>query len=1302
MKLLPISDLLVQKPRPQGTLSLIDVFWKNPREMVETYIVTDTLRHHLSAILEMVATGRGQGFWVQAEYGAGKTHFLAVLAALLANHQDGLWDLVKDAEINRYQTRLQDVRLFPVVVSLRGQTQGDRIQKRSLLDVILEGVEAALQKAELTGRVRVTAEEDYLDWLERRGSSTIRQDIETLARKQLGRTVDELRRDGDVEELARLIAAYCQTNEIDLRVAASVKERLAHVYRQITGMKGQRYTGLLVVIDEYEGWEKSRSDTERVQDEDTLETLGYLLPRDLGQNVYTVVGSQSAVPAKLMGAEAGSRFIPVPLLSTQNERDYDIIVSRRVRALREDRTPEIHEYYRYCQEQFDFARSLSEEEFADTFPFQPRCFEVVRHFTAEGLPTARAGISIFWEAVNHPELLKRETLIRVADLLVSQDLQDCLATPMYKDAYNAYRAACETLPTLDLDETDRPLAQAVLNTLFMWHLAYAKNPRPMSTKDLAQATLATSDWAKAEDAVLYVLGQLQMLPQIKVENQEARFDAQTVFDVWKLFEQYRQKAEKDAYSLSAQWTESLFFTTKEHGANGVFATFSRDQEFPFRLEHRNLEYAGNVIIASRWREEWGYGLPKTDTHFRIVILTSEAAQSVRAQDLHDPRVAVVYPGALTDAARQAAARYSAWRKLGEDFAEGKRIGKEAEAVRQWLLERKGGFLKDLIDTQRTVYMAGQIVTRDELGLSAREAFGQTSNDRSFSVIAEALLSSAYAQIPIEWGKLRGTLRAQETGRVFNGYFDKTPGSSERAATQNFGVALGLSHPEKPGAFAPQQAKALELIGAMLSEGEGQTQVWKVYEKLAAPPYGLPYPVIQLYLLAFVRARGKVELTLRPDHKLKTRTGQAWQRDRLTNITVVDLEYKAGLEKAFHELVEGVGPIWNDAEIYAREVADVHQATDPGETEHQAKTLDHALTELAVAIGNTRRQLEVLERNFGAKLPQATTQALDRLSDIAGAAGAGYATFHERATATYRTPDDLREDKRTLSRLSDLAARAVDINDVRDYLADVKLRPGDTQLDWNRRSILTRLTLDNLAAQPNQWDSLKDEFERFRKEYLYNYKAHHRDTNLEMQRLKDKLADAPRQLRALELLDGIRDVGAPMSQDIKARLDAAQAKLRICPVAMNDLTLEASPVCEQCKLPLTENAPTAEVEGISADLGRSLKEQQRWLASEAIRRILEKSKEPEIGKFLQVIQAANLASLVDVMNEDLATYIKVLLAEENTAVGEFSVQRLVHDYPALDEADVPKAVKHFEDMLRQAFAEARQANPGKKTVRLTLR
>lgn len=1306
----PLSELIVQKPRPETTLSLVPAVRDQAAEMVESYVFTETIRHYFAEILETVARGQGQGFWVQAEYGAGKTHFLAALASLLANHHGAAWDLIQDPEIGRYRGRLQASRLFPVVISLRGMGNADGLTGRSLLDVILEdGFQPALDSAGLHDQVQVVAADDYVAWLAHQTAPAIRQDIETFVRSHTGYATSALREMEGTGALARWIAMYCQENAIDPKIAAGVKNRLAHIYRQLVGLQPARYTGLLVVIDEYEGWEKAHANpATRAHDEDVLETLAYLLPRDLGYQVYTIVASQSAVPAKLQGGQSGDRFINIPLLATANERDYDVIVARRVRGLHEDRGPEISDHFLYVREHFDFANHLTEAEFRDIFPFQPRCFEVVRHITARDLPTARSGITIFHEVVNDARLLDGLNLIRVADLLHSPHLvDDCLATPVYREAFNAYKVAKEALPTLELDQSDQALAQAILDTLFLWHLAYQDHPRALSLKELAQATLTTSDFLRAEDNVAYVLGQLQSLRQVHFEGQHASFvpAGGEGVSVVTLFNEYRRRAQANVYELSSAWSSSLFFNTAETRSQpGVFASYTPNEATSRRFEFRYLDYAGHVIVGSRWQFDWGMPLPKDDLHFRVVFLTADAAQSVNPQDLQDPRIAVIYPAALSEETTRVAVDFLAWRTMVKDYAEDKRVGKEADAVREWLSSQRNTVYSSLVQTHLRQYQAGRIVTRDELAIDARDVLGVPAEDRRLSALVEKLLAAAYPQLPIDWSRLRGTLRTAEVGRVFGGYFARHPGTAEQSATRNFGVALGLSHPEKPGQFAPQQAAALGLIAQMLAERRGELPVWRIYEMLAAPPYGLPYALIHLYVLAFVRqGNPRAEIILKRDHKLQTQNRQPFPASRLTASNVVDLDFKPGLDRAFDTMVEAAGPAWNDTVAYAREIeADLRATTNPDEVEEQAQQLSAALHRLGQDVETTHRTLTTLQKTLDSRLAPATLAALDRLAALVATADEGYASFFAQAAEQYTTPDALRDQQRTVTRLKALSNRAVDIAAVKDYLDRVQLRPGDRELAADRLTIQGRLNLDSLAAQPDLWPSVRGEFEAFRARYRNAYQKHHRDTQAEQKKLRDSLTEAQHQLATLTRLNRIHELGPAVGEELGRRYAQLLGRLQPCPVPLASLELESTPTC-QCGLTLTSEPLTPVVESFLKDLQRALRDQQRRLASEAIRRILARSDEDRIMTFVQVVQAADLAAFVDVLDDELATFVQVLLAEEEVAISPSDLLRRFADaYPTLEEADLAKAVRDFERLLREAFAEARQSHADKKTVRLTLK
>ena len=89
---------------PETTLSLETAIEKDA-DSVSNFHFTPSLIKYFEEIFEISSSGRGQGFWIQAEYGAGKTHMIATLAALLTDNKGNLWKLVTDKEITSKDIR---------------------------------------------------------------------------------------------------------------------------------------------------------------------------------------------------------------------------------------------------------------------------------------------------------------------------------------------------------------------------------------------------------------------------------------------------------------------------------------------------------------------------------------------------------------------------------------------------------------------------------------------------------------------------------------------------------------------------------------------------------------------------------------------------------------------------------------------------------------------------------------------------------------------------------------------------------------------------------------------------------------------------------------------------------------------------------------------------------------------------------------------------------------------------------------------------------------------------------------------
>lgn len=179
--------------------------------------------------------------------------------------------------------------------------------------------------------------------------------------------------------------------------------------------------------------------------------------------------------------------------------------------------------------------------------------------------------------------------------------------------------------------------------------------------------------------------------------------------------------------------------------------------------------------------------------------------------------------------------------------------------------------------------------------------------------------------------------------VLNGYFGADPGTADKAATKNFGVALGC-----PARIAPKiRATTTGSIGTDrtdVHDRNGELQTWRIFERLSTPPYGLPYALILLYLLAFVR-RGdpRVEIVLNRGHKLRDANRNLFAGNKVTATNVAALEYKNGMEHDFDLLVAAARTAWNDIRGYPREIApDLRATDDQVEVENQSQHIAEGL------------------------------------------------------------------------------------------------------------------------------------------------------------------------------------------------------------------------------------------------------------------------------------------------------------------------------------------------------------------------
>jgi hypothetical protein len=573
-----LNKVVALKPEPQTTPSLAQIICRaRARQTVADYRITATLREHFKRVFECAVHRKGQGFWVQAEYGAGKTHFLGVLLDLLLWPEEGVWEAVRDEELKRdYSGPLAKAKLFPVAFSLRGMGQAEG--EDSLMRVFEEQVRESLDALApgLSSQVQVTSAELAAYWYAHEATEDEKAGVASFFQREHQRGPEEFRTKQGPKKFGQELL---RSRLPEGRLRGKFKERFAHLYDQITRLGG--FDGLLFVVDEFRSWQDRHpaGTAAYAEDEEILETLAFVLPAE-GRNVLTLIASQGDMPQKLSGGGKGDRFIPLYLLADKNKNDFGEIVVFRCRDLLPGGKDDIKDYYDHCRKEYRFIKqgNISLQYFTDIFPFQPRCFDVIRRITQNAeehnLPTARSAIRMAWQTLSDPHLLAGKRLVTLADLIRSEELHKGLNHEHYRDSYQNLCGTLEHLPSLELAAEESEQARRILETLFLWSISLPEGHRDgLSAAEIAEAAWLADDAVGSTAQAEHLLARLVQggFPvRVEKKTREGREVEVFAYEVAatqaqpvKVFAPLKKKAKEDHAGQNAKWTESLFWQLPE-------------------------------------------------------------------------------------------------------------------------------------------------------------------------------------------------------------------------------------------------------------------------------------------------------------------------------------------------------------------------------------------------------------------------------------------------------------------------------------------------------------------------------------------------------------------------------------------------------------------------------------------------------------------------------------------------------------------------------------------------------------------
>ena len=1343
MSIRALDRIIAIKPEPQTTPSLVQAITRaKARETVGDYHFTPSLRAHFQRVFDCIVHRKGQGFWVQAEYGAGKTHFLGALIDLLIWRDADVWGAVRDTEVKSdYAAALAKVKMFPVAFSLRGM--GESGESDSLMRVFEEQIRESIRTfaPELDEQVKVTSAELAAHWYAEEASDDEKAGVINFFRREHACTPEEYRMQSGLRKFGQELV---HSKLPEGRLRGKFKERFAFIYEQITKVGG--YDGMLFVVDEFRSWQDRHvaGTAAYAEDEEILETLAFVLPSQ-HCNITTLIASQGDMPQKLSGGGEGDRFIPLYLLADKNKGDFGEIVGFRCRELLQGAATDIKEYYDYCRKEYRFIRqaNISLDSFTAIFPFQPRCFDVMRRMTQNAerhnLPTARSAIRMAWQTLSQPELLQGKRLLTLADIMHSDELQKGLNFEHYRDGYLNVCGAIEQLSELDLAPEEREQAQRLVETLYLWGVSLPENLRDgLTAQEAAEAAWLSDDAVGATAQAEHLLDRLVQggFPiRVEKKTRDGKEVAIYAYEVSaaqespvKYFAPLKKMAKQDLKGQESKWLESLFWqlpdmtpeAQQELGIDGgILGGFqppdqraARDRQegkppayaFPHRTgastrRVHKVSYSGEAVVCERWREEFGKEIDNPDQHFRLVYLTSHPNldDAKIAGDLKDARIAVMWPEALCEDTREALADLMAAEQMKRNCS-----APNQSSLRDYADVKRREALKAVLKCQQDEYRRGKVITQKGYGIPAVEIFKSTQ--RREDDLAGRLLDKAYDTPLFSPKDLRKDLTDADTKKVFAGLFHKDPARAEKDAVTNFATGLELVTKSHPTDFNPFASQALAKIREQVA-GRSDLPVSDVKAALCRPPYGLTESMVMLYVFALIKSGG-FELALNPNAGVTLSNGRPLPGNCLTAHTLPLCEWDTRLDRALlgSRLVESLHKGWNEVLPYAR-VLDpgLKPAATPDEEQARNESLLKTLAQLQLEIPEVEESLVDLAGVLSGSLPPNLKEILARYRGLVTAAS--YQEFDAAVRESYVDKDAFAAAQAQYDKARTVRDRAFHVSQMADYLH--KACAPDESIAFERTNLLNMLGFESMLQDPSLIGAREENFARWKTSYIHAYRKAHRAHYENMADLATKLETLRPKASALIRMNGILELGPPLAATaaVADDLQALDAALWVCPDTAEAAVAGKDALCPRCQWHPGTKLPAESLSRLTALVSQGLADRFQRFKDAAIAAILTKAaaekKKSGLDDLLDIIQLADADRLARVLNDDLVAFLRQILYDENLVDEQLSLAPILQQIGPIDETRVEEAVSTLGRLLTNAIKDAKAKHGPSKRVRIFL-
>jgi len=634
----------------------------------------------------------GQGYWIQAEFGSGKSHLLSFIGALALGSQ-AEWKIVQEKEDKSGRGKRESLYAFYEngLAKKAQEGKGILVAVKTLVGQGGGGIGLTGTNKTLTEYVLdAVAEQFYLE----NGRSLPLYPTEVLAERFLKEDFERNRKDlakflkdptyFDEEKQweldhfldnlqnnpnpgvkrdcgQRLWDFYEQYLKMRPKIPVESEEVLKHMVERLLD---EGYAGLLLILDEVSLFMQGRAQADRVEDEKALVVLSNRLAKVENLPIWTVCAAQQAIEIKSVGIKniiADERLKLIPLLN-KPDYYYDIALNR----VREIIDPEaIDQYYEDYKRSFSWPQGFGKDQFARFFPFYPPAIDVVRAVSYH-LTTVRSALYFMLETIKSMRKRQSDELISLWALF--EDVVNYEEDPSgttrgiasiktkFPEEWEAFEEAKRQIDNALSGplKVYRSRCEKIVKTLFLYHIANL-SPNGLTHEELMNAVMEWKDHEKDRLAdrqdnydhyeTLASRLSTELVQVEKIANHYRFKPTGSGTDPLEIFMKARAEAENNEALRRDAWRQllaldgwyvntSLMSLDMAHNIQSIFRAIAPDSQTDLTIRWHGREISGRMFmrdlldIGRRNAQLPSINSAETGLDFHVYISSTAAVQEL--------------------------------------------------------------------------------------------------------------------------------------------------------------------------------------------------------------------------------------------------------------------------------------------------------------------------------------------------------------------------------------------------------------------------------------------------------------------------------------------------------------------------------------------------------------------------------------------------------------------------------------------------------------------------------------------------